>query len=262
MLPRSANNTLVALIPSVADFGIVQDEHWYRIPRRNKNPPRVLTEGRLQFLSFYHPKAFGKEWQYTIRYVAEVRSVSIVKRKDLLPPPEGEGTKAYLQWLQKAEEEYYKLELGPLQELPQPIYSRKWRRIVFIETTDRRLFGATEINDLFYGNALEERLYEALKEARIPVERQFHVQIQRQHCFLDFAIFCKKGKINVECDGGYHNYMPVVDEDRGRNNLLQSEGWSVLRFSEEDVRYSLGKNMSLVQETIGRCGGTQEWVRS
>lgn len=251
---HTANNTLVALLPSVADFHIAQQEHWYRIPRRNKSLPRVLTEGRLKFLAFYHPQAFGKDWQYTIRFVAEVKDVSIVKRKDLLPPPEGEGNTADLKWLQKAEEEYYKIEIGPLRELPQPIYSRKWRRIVFIETTENRLFNAEEINDLFYTNSLEERLYEALKEAHIPAERQFHVEIQRQHCFLDFAVFCKNGKINIECDGGYHNHMPAVDEDRGRNNLLQSAGWSVLRFSEDDVRYHMEKSLKIVRETIVHCG--------
>lgn len=125
----------------------------------------------------------------------------------------------------------------------------------FIETTDQKLFSATEINDLFRGNHLEEKLYDALKAARIPVEREFHVQVEKHHCFLDFAVFCKDGKINIECDGGYHDHMPFVDSDRGRNNLLQSAGWSVLRFSANDVCYHMDKNLALVAETIAQYGG-------
>lgn len=251
-MPSPRNNTLVALLPSADDFKIVRNRHYYRIPLRNKSLPRVLTEGRLQFLAFYHPKVFGP-WAHSVRFVSAVKSVSVVKRRELVPFPETPA--ACAQWLHKAEEDYYKIEISPLQELPRPVISRKWRRIVFIETTDQKLFAASEINDLFRGNHLEEKLYQALKDAQVPAERQFHVQISRQHCFLDFAVFCKKGKLNIECDGGYHDHMPVLDADRGRNNLLQSAGWSVLRFSASDVCYHMDKTLALVAETVEQYGG-------
>lgn len=246
------NNTLVAVLPNVADFEIARDQHWYRIPLRIKSIPRVLKEGRLQFLAFYHTRIFGKI-AYSVRYVAAVKSVAVVKRKELVPFPQ--TPKARAQWLHKAEDDYYRIEISPLQELPNPIISRKWRRIVFLETTDQKLFAATEINDLFQGNHLEEKLYSALKAAQIPVEREFHVEVEKRHCFLDFAVFCKSGKINIECDGGYHDHLPIVDADRGRNNLLQSAGWSVLRFSASDVYHHMDKNLALVAETITQYGG-------
>ncbi len=248
----TTNNALVAILTNVADFEIAHSEHWYRIPLKIKQVPKVLKEGRLQFLAFYHSRAFGKQ-AYSIRYVATVKRISIVKRKDLVPFPETSA--AQDQWRKKAEEDYYKIEISPLRQLPHPIISRKWRRIVFIETTDHKLFAATEINDLFRGNHLEEKLYQALKDAQVPVERQFHVQVNQQHCFLDFAVFCSQGKLNIECDGGYHDHMPLVDIDRGRNNLLQSAGWSVLRFSANDVYNHPEKSLALVAETIARYGG-------
>ncbi len=251
-MQQPINNTLVALIPSKADFEIARSQHWYRIPLRIKRVPKVLTEGRLQFLAFYHPKVFGP-WAYSIRYVAAVKGVSVVKRKDLVPLPAAAAEQA--QWHQKAEEEYYKIELLPLQELSVPIVSRSWRRFVFLETTDRKLYDATEINDLFHGTSLEEHLYNALKGAKVPAEREFYVKVNQRHCFLDFAVFCRKGKINIECDGGYHNHMPHIENDRGRNNLLQSAGWSVLRFSENDVYNHMDQNLALVSETIARYGG-------
>jgi hypothetical protein len=43
---------------------------------------------------------------------------------------------------------YYKVQLGPVQQLERPIVSLRWRRITFIHTTWDRLHDAREINDL------------------------------------------------------------------------------------------------------------------
>ena len=251
-MQQPINNILVALIPSKADFEIAQSQHWYRIPRRIKRVPKVLLEGRLQFLAFYHPKVFG-DWAYSVRYVSAVKGITVVKRKDLVPVPEEAGAKS--EWHRKANEEYYRIDISPLQTLSTPIISRKFRRFIFLETTDRKLHEATEINDLFHGTSLEEHLYIALKKAQVPAEREFYLKVNERHCFLDFAVFCRQGKINIECDGGYHNQISQINSDRSRNNLLQSAGWSVLRFSEEDVYHHMDQNMALLAETIAQYGG-------
>jgi hypothetical protein len=51
----------------------------------------------------------------------------------------------------RANDCYYKLELGPLERLPRPIPSHRLRRITFIATTLDRLLNAQEINDLWMG---------------------------------------------------------------------------------------------------------------
>lgn len=65
--------------------------------------------------------------------------------------------------------------------------------------------------------------------------RMAGLKFRRQHpigpYFADFA--CIEKKFAVELDGGYHDRQ--YDQDRQRQTFLESEGWQVLRFSNEDV---------------------------
>ena len=42
-----------------------------------------------------------------------------------------------------------------------------------------------------------------------------------------------KKDVVVELDGGYHDLQ--YEKDRGRQAFLESEGWKVIRFSNEEV---------------------------
>ena len=61
------------------------------------------------------------------------------------------------------------------------------------------------------------------------------LKFRRQHAigpyFVDFA--CVEKDVVVELDGGYHDLQ--YEEDRQRQALLESKGWQVLRFSNEEV---------------------------
>ena len=77
----------------------------------------------------------------------------------------------------------------------------------------------------------------------------------------DFAIFCKIRNINVECDGDtYHNDKPQVQYDKNRNNFLESKGWSVLRFTTNNLTKELDKTVNVVCETINKYGGVQDEI--
>ena len=76
---------------------------------------------------------------------------------------------------------------------------------------------------------------------------------------MDFALFCKARNINIEVDGDkFHNKPEAVQKDKKRNNLLESEGWSVLRFTSKDVYYDLNNSIKLVMETVNKYGGIQD----
>ncbi len=79
-----------------------------------------------------------------------------------------------------------------LKELPQPIPSKRFRRIVFIPTTYRKLFHAQEINDLFDYSPIEDRLWEQLKAREIPAERQWEEVIRERLYRLDFALLLQR----------------------------------------------------------------------
>ena len=61
------------------------------------------------------------------------------------------------------------------------------------------------------------------------------LKFRRQHpikpFIADFA--CLSRKIVVEIDGGYHDYQ--YEDDLGRQRYIEEKGWTVLRFSNEDV---------------------------
>lgn len=153
------DRVLVAYMPRPADFAVARDDGWYRIPER-RAPKGVLSE----YVAFYFGRAFGEE-KWAIHYYAPRVGHELVLRRDLLPDEPDHP---------RANEPYYKLQLGPVQRLAQPIVSLRWRRVTFIHTTWDRFRDATEINDLFIeGGPYVDRLYATLKERGVQPERGY-----------------------------------------------------------------------------------------
>ena len=229
---------LVGIVPRKNLWPIIQNQRWYHIPV--ESVPRNVS--KIKYISFYFPSAFGKELQYQVIYYAPVSKIDIVKRIRLFPDE--------IRHLRK-DDNYYQFHLGKIKELPKPIFSRRWRRIVHIPTTLQKLFTANEINDLYDTSPLEEKMYRALKRRRINPERQMYVYVNNQTYCLDFCIFCQKANIDLECDGErYHTLPDALARDRCRNNQLTSFGWHILRFSSTEIYRNLKKSLSLVEKTI------------
>jgi hypothetical protein len=149
-IPFAQERVLVGIVPRLADWERVRQEHWYRIPVA-RAPRRIAAE----YLAFYHPKVF-KDLRWTITYYAPIEAYHIVPRRELLPDEADHP---------RGDDLYYKLEIGPLQALPAPIPSRNLRRVTFILTTLSRLYQAREINDLW----LKEK-------ANAPLDRAFRLR--------------------------------------------------------------------------------------
>ena len=105
---------LVCLLPAPRDLEIARLLGWYRIPFRTA--PKVVA---VDYLAFYQPGSFG-EGSGRIEFTAEVRGHELTTRAELLrDEPEHP----------RAGEEYYKLQVGPLERLAHPIIAEKWRRL-------------------------------------------------------------------------------------------------------------------------------------
>ncbi len=141
---------LVALAPSPRDLEIARLLGWYRIPLRSA--PKVIN---VDYLAFYQASPFGKEHRWQIETFAEVRGHELTTRAELLRDEQDHP---------RAREEYYKIQLGPLEFLPRPITAGRWRRITFLYTTGELLRDARTVNDLVV--RLEERqiLWRSLRE--------------------------------------------------------------------------------------------------
>ncbi len=233
---------LVAVMNNRRDFLIAQEEGWYRIPHE-RGPSQVGAD----FLAFYQTKAFDEE-RWMVKYYAPVRRYRIVSRGALLPDEPDHP---------RAEQLYYKLEIGPLEVLERPIPSRRLRRITFIPTTLERLLAAQEINDLWLGGALEERLWRAFKENGISAERYYAPGEEDEACRVDFAVFCAGGRIAVFLEGKtpVENVSIVREQSRTDDYDLATRGWTVLSFSPGELTASLAECVDRVLDAVARHGG-------
>jgi len=134
---------LVAVMNKPRDLQIARLFGWYRIPLQTA--PKTV---RVDWLAFYQTKAFGEE-RWSVRYVAAMRGHELVTRAELLRD-ESEHL--------RAGEPYYKLQIGPLQELARPIHSRRWRRFTFLYTTGERLLNGNDLKDLRLPSSRERDL--------------------------------------------------------------------------------------------------------
>lgn len=174
---------LVVLLKDTRDLELVAREHWYRIPARHA--PRHFSGA--EYLAFYLARAFGDR-KWTISEYAPVRGHELVRRRDLFPD-EPEHT--------RADDLYYKLQLGPLEKREPPIISKRGRRILFLWTTGRKFQGARELNDLFHKGPAQDKLWEALKADNLDAERQMIVSEGRSRYRVDFLIYCPRGRLAV-----------------------------------------------------------------
>lgn len=236
------DEVLVAIMNNKHDFSLLHEQGWYRIPVANA-PKRWPP----QWLAFYQTKIFGNEAR-AVSYYGRVREIRVVRRRELFPNEFPNP---------KSDREYYQVCLHSLERLPQPICSQRWRRIVFVPTTWAKLTQAVEINDLFDESPLEDRLWAELKGLDIPAERQWHVEVDQAHCFLDFAVFCMNGCVDIEADGDtWHADRRRIPQDNRRDNALESLGWHVLRFSGHQIRESMAQDcVPKITGTINTLGG-------
>ncbi len=163
------------------DFKIARDERWYRIPQQHA--PQSTTEAVV--LAFYFTKTFGDE-KWSIRYYAPVEGHELVRRRDLLPDESDHP---------RADDPYYKLQLGPLMEREEPIPSLRWRRVTFIESTWDRFIAADEINDLYASGA--DGLYVTLKDEGLQPERDLLLREDGAEYVVDMAIPCRAGTVTI-----------------------------------------------------------------
>lgn len=116
---------------------------------------------------------------------------------------------------------------------------------------------AVEINDLYGGSTLEDQLWAELKKNEIEAERQELIQIENKFYFLDFAIYCMKGKIDIETDGDkWHHNPEAASKDNIRNNDLASLGWNVLRFNTNQIKEQIQSYcIPQIKTNINNFGG-------
>jgi hypothetical protein len=140
---------LVCLLSGSRDLEIARFLGWYRIPFRTA--PKVVAADHL---AFYQPASFGVPWG-RIKSVVPVRGHELTTRAELLRDEPDHP---------RAGDEYYMIQLGPLEKLNRPITAKKWRRLTFLYTTGEYLLNASTLNDLVVQNNERQVLWHSPRE--------------------------------------------------------------------------------------------------
>lgn len=148
--PPTTSLILLAVLTSPRDLEIARLLGWYRIPLRCA--PKVID---VDYLAFYQTAAFGDQHRWCVEHFAAVRGYELTTRAELFHDQTDHP---------RAGEEYFKVQLGELQSLPQPIQAGRWRRITFLYTTGELLHKAHTVNDLVVRSEERALLWRSLRE--------------------------------------------------------------------------------------------------
>ncbi len=141
---------LIGIIPSRKDLDIVRLFGWYRIPLRSA--PKVID---VDYLAFYQPGSFGKEDRWQISCYAKVVGHELTTRKDLIRDEPDHP---------RSKEEYFKIQVGPLEYLDYPIKAASWKRLTFLFSTGKLMNSARDVKGLVVRDDERKILWRALRE--------------------------------------------------------------------------------------------------
>ena len=117
-------------------------------------------------------------------------------------------------------------------------------------------------------NTADPALYEELKEKaesmrKNPTEaesamwemlraKNLDAKFRRQHIIGDYIVdfVCLDTQLVVEIDGGYHNDPDQKELDRQRTKYLQSKGFCVLRFTNEEVLGNTDETLGIIKNAL------------
>jgi hypothetical protein len=155
---ESTDLILVCILSTPRDLEIARMLGWYRIPLRTA--PKVVS---VDYLAFYQSGAFGESGG-RIAYIAPVLGQELTTRRELLKDEPNHP---------RAGEEYFKIQIGPLEELPRPILADRWRRLTFVYSTGEYLLRAATLNDLIVHSDERQMLWHSLRE-RAQNQQAYH----------------------------------------------------------------------------------------
>jgi hypothetical protein len=222
---------LVAVMNNREDFRRAASEGWYRIPQR-RAPRRIGAD----YLAFYQTGAFsGDPEAQTVTYYAPTRRYHLLTRREMMPDEADHP---------RADDYYFRIDIGPLQRLEQPVPSASMRRITFISTTLDRLYSATDVRDLFYQEDPFETLWHALREHRLrPLPNRIVAGEP-----VDITLRASGGYLGVQCreTNSAHEapHLPLPDR------------WRLLHVAPSEIERDLNRCLRRIASGLISLGGS------
>lgn len=224
-------SVLIAVMTHARDFELARDEGWYRIPMRSA--PKFFPP---DYVAFYFTRAFTDE-AFSVRYFAPVHGHELVARRDLIPDEPDHP---------RADQPYYKLQIGRLVRREPPIVSKTWRRLTFVLTNGRRFAAATEINELMLGPKEHDILWRALKETGLHAERNYVIRDERTVHKVDMAVMCRDGAVGIQCS------------QASLSKRARQPGFPLLQFTPEQIEADMANCLTAIHAAVGQLGGAKQ----
>ena len=125
------------------------------------------------------------------------------------------------------------------------------------EATPKKMYQAADVSvyDLLKDFATKNRKHPTEGESitwNMLKGRQMGVSFRRQHIIGQFIadFSCPTLKLIIEIDGGYHHLPSQQINDAERTAWLNSRGYTVLRFTNEEIIGNTNEVKNKIQETI------------
>jgi very-short-patch-repair endonuclease len=99
-----------------------------------------------------------------------------------------------------------------------------------------------------YMTLAEHLLWDAIRRKQLGV--QFHRQFVISKYIADFA--CLDCKLIIEVDGAYHSEANQMNEDSIRQQSIEELGFTVLRFTNEQIEFGLSSVVEEIKKAIQR----------
>ncbi|MFH0890430.1 MAG: DUF559 domain-containing protein [Candidatus Liptonbacteria bacterium] len=231
---------LVCVLKNKRDLDLLLWENWYRIPLLN------LPKRGFEYLAFYQPAAFGSQGK-RINYYAKAGKVEKLTRIKLLPRERNHPG---------ASDDYARIRISRIRKLKKPIKNNSPRRVVFGFTNLGRLLRARNILQLYGVAETEALIGRELRSVGIRAKAQYRISFGKKRYVLDFAVFCRNGRIAIECDNWKaHRGKLQARKDETKNQSLENGGWTVVRLKEKEIVENAQKCMVHIGRIMDRLGG-------
>lgn len=238
-------SVLVAVLNNNEDLRRAASEGWYRIPQR-RAPRRIGAD----YLAFYQTGAFRRSAAenapdamegevesaaQAITWYAATRRYQLLTRRMILP---GEPNHP------RADDYYYRVELGPLQRLVQPVPAATFHRVTFIHTTLDALLHAADVVELFRKDDPFDTLWDALRAHQLRPLKNRLVADQP----MDITLRARGGYMGVRCTdtSAAHESRPLVLPER----------WELLTFTAAQIEADLDGCLRRVGAALIGLGGS------
>lgn len=220
---------LVAVVNNPTDLRRAAEEGWYRLPQ-SRAPRRIAAD----FIALYQTSAFAPSPEAgTITYIAPIEGYHMLTRAELLPDEADHP---------RAEDYYFRIDIGPLMRLDRPVPARSYRRLTFIHTSLESLLRAEDTSQLSRNDGAFDTLWSALRENRLkPLSNRIV-----DGWPVDVTLRVQEGYLGIRFD----------DERAPLRDGRAPSRWTFLHISPVDVETDLSRCLHRIGAALVELGGS------